>query len=96
MTPEEIDLMAELWAEGDSVKRIAEKMGYAPSTIRSFACDHRDRFPFRRSPVDNEKMDLWLERIASGRARPSDVVNAMGVSRATVWLRMKARRNRNG
>jgi len=47
MTPDELDVMERMWANGKSVVAIAREMNCSQGTVRSIAHRHRDRFPRR-------------------------------------------------
>ena len=54
MTPEQLDRMAVLWAEGASAKRIAQEVGVTRSQVLNASCRHRGRFPYRH---ERRRMD---------------------------------------
>lgn len=93
MTSEEKERIVSLWCEGVPVKDISDQVGYAITTILAFACRHRDRMPRRRKPVDDDALEIWLERIMAGRARPCDAARALGISVESVRIRLRKVRN---
>lgn len=89
MTPEVEAELVRLWNEGVSEERIAREVGYAVSTVRTYACLHRDKLPYRRGHVDRHVKQVWVERIRSGRYTVAQASKALGVTKSAVrrWLK---------
>lgn len=92
MTGEELDRMELLWSRHVRIRDIANELGYSACRISQVARENRDRFPNRRHKVDNDRMEVWVERILAGRATIGDAMRDMGVSRETVRKRLHERK----
>lgn len=92
MTEAELDRFELLWKRRTPVKRIAKELGYSVNSILSIASRNRDRFPYRHRPVDNKKMDVFVERIIDNRMTVDDAARLLNVNSATVAIRVNRRR----
>lgn len=88
MTAEDLDRMERMWADGASIHEMASELGYSRDYLCAIACRNRNRFPLRRSKVDEERMSKWVARIHAGRASIREAAEAMGVNVETVRRRM--------
>ena len=65
--PEKIAQAARLWAQGKTMKEIAEAIGVATSTVGGWACKNRDHFP-TRDPSSVALAKNARRRLAKGPA----------------------------
>lgn len=90
MTPDELDRMERMWAQGMRVRQIARQVGYSSRHVMNVIGMHRYRFPRRRRELTDEEWAAWIERIRSGELTPKQVRDELGVCKESVRRRMRA------
>lgn len=59
------DDIQKMWAEGCSIKRICYAFDLKEHALLSYISQHRDLFPYRRKPMDQDTLDeiaqMWSE-----------------------------------
>ena len=86
MTADEERAIAGLWAQGLSVREIADHVGYAEQTVRIFAHRHRELCPYRRPPKRTDEGVARMWALRSKGMSWSAIARELGISPATVWL----------
>lgn len=92
MTDDELMRMADLWAGAMTVKQIAQKMGYAESTVAWWALRRRDLFPARRRTFTQQERDEWADRFIGGELTAEECARQAGCTAWTVYKWAKDRR----
>ena len=92
MTEAELDRFELLWKRRIPVKQIAKELGYTPQTLNETASKNRERFPYRRNKIDDNRLSIWIERILAGRAGVAQTAKKLGISEDTVRIRLRRRR----
>lgn len=89
MSPEKRERFKLLWGQRASLSDIAEELGYSVSTLRAYACRHRDEFPYRRKPTTAGQKDLALALLSRGDMSTEQVARRVKVSTAQIarWKR---------
>lgn len=94
LTPEQLDTMEQMWADGISASHIADALGVTAQQVYTTAMCNRDRFPYRKRPSSQELRDEWADRIVEGKATYKQAVEELGVGISTVrrWVMLSWRR----
>ena len=86
MTADEERAIAGLWAQGLSVREIADRVGYAEQTVRIFAHTHRELCPYRRPHMRTpEKVTRMWALHRRGKSWAA-IARELGVADSTIWL----------
>lgn len=84
MSPEEVERFRVMWLRDVPVHEIAQVLGYSVSTLRAYACNHRDEFPYRRKPTTQGQRDLALALLSRGDMTTEQVARRVKVSTAQI------------
>ena len=87
------DELAEMWADGMSVKAMAYRTGRTDGSLYTEIRSDRTRFPQRRKRSSQEMRDKAMALVAEGGLSVDEVAEFAGVSSETIrrWIR-EARR----
>lgn len=90
MTERDLERIERLWADGVSMRVIADEMGYTAKAIYYHIRKDPERFPPRYAPpVPKSKRQLWVARIRAGRCTVGDAARATGVTHSQVYRWLK-------
>lgn len=81
---EELERRAQLWAQGMSVKQMAEECCVTAKTMGSYVCRYRKFFPHRRTPSTAEERDRARAMRAEGMTYEA-IANELGRNKNAVW-----------